>query len=163
VLKQLASLYRDGALIRTALDEAAAKQQADRPQLEERRRSLAEEVRRAERALDRYYHAFESGDLDSGRFQTRVSALETRLDALREQNAELAQPLAAEANTAPDSADLEAVADQLERTITEADPRQAKALLRLLIKDLRVNGRSDILPTDRIITPEVCTLPSSVE
>jgi site-specific DNA recombinase len=162
VLNQLAALYRDGALIRTAVDEAAARDQTERPALEERRRALAEEIRRNERAVDRYYRAFEDGDLDSGRFQTRVSGLETRLDALREQDAELAQHLATEAATAPDSADLEAVADQLQRTIAEADPRQAKALLRLLIKDLRVNGRSEILPTYRIITPEVCELPSSV-
>ncbi len=162
VLTQLASLYRDGALIRTAVDEAVARQQADRPQLEARRRSLAEEIRRGERALDRYYHAFECGDLDSGRFQARVSALETRLDALREQDADLAQQLAREADTAPDRADLQAVANQLEHTIAEADPKQAKALLRLLIKDLRVNGRSEILPTYRIVTPEVCALPSSV-
>ena len=43
-----------------------------------------------------------------------------------------------------------------------ADPRQAKALLRLLIKDLRVNARSEILPTYRVVTPAVCALPSSV-
>jgi site-specific DNA recombinase len=162
VLAQLASLYRDGALIREALDEAAVKKQADRPQLQERRRSLAEEIGRGERAVGRYYQAFEDGDLDSGRFKARVSALETRLDTLHEQDAELAQHLAAEADTAPDRADLEAVADQLESTIAEADPKQAKALLRLLIKDLRVNGRSEILPTYRVITPEVCALPSSV-
>jgi hypothetical protein len=77
-------------------------------------------------------------------------------------DAELAQQLATEANTAPDNADLEAVADRLERTIAEADPRQAKAVLRVLIKDLRVNARSEILPTYRIVTPEVCALPSSV-
>ena len=126
VLQQLASLYREGALIHRALNEAAAREQAGRPALEERRRGLAEEIRRCERALDRYYQGFERGDLDSGRFQTRVSALETRLDALREQDAELAQQLAAEADTAPDSADLEAVADQLERTIAEADPKRRK-------------------------------------
>jgi predicted nucleic acid-binding Zn-ribbon protein len=130
--------------------------------VEERRRALAEEIRRGKRALDRYYKAFENGDLESGRFQTRVSVLKTRLDALREQDAELAQQVAAEAATSPDNADLEAVANQLERTIAEADPRQAKALLRLLIKDLRANGRSEILPTYRIVTPEVCALPSSV-
>jgi hypothetical protein len=67
-----------------------------------------------------------------------------------------------EADMAPDGADLKAVADQLEHTIAEAGPKQAKALLRLLIKDLRVNGRSEILPTYRIVTPEVCALPSSV-
>jgi hypothetical protein len=73
-----------------------------------------------------------------------------------------ALPRAPEAATVPDNADLAAVVDQLERTIAEADPKQAKALLRLLIKELRVNGRSEILPTYRIITPEVCALPSSV-
>ena len=66
------------------------------------------------------------------------------------------------AHLGSDTADLQAVADRLERTIAEADPRQAKALLRLLIKDLRVNGRSEILPTYRVVTPEVCALPSSV-
>jgi hypothetical protein len=54
------------------------------------------------------------------------------------------------------------VADNLETIIAAADPRQAKALLRLLIKDLRVNTRSEILPTYRVITPAVCALPSSV-
>jgi site-specific DNA recombinase len=162
VLAQLASLYRDGALIRGAVDEAAAKEQAGRPAAEERRRALAEEIRRGERAVDRYYRAFEDGDLESGRFQERVSALETRLDALREQDAELAQQLVTQASSAPDRADLEVVADRLERTIAEADPKQAKALLRLLIKDLRVSGRSEILPTYRVVTPEVCALPSSV-
>src|ERR671936_1195071 len=51
VLAQLASLYRDGALVRKALDEAVAKQHAGRPALEERRRALAEEIRRGKRAL----------------------------------------------------------------------------------------------------------------
>jgi site-specific DNA recombinase len=72
VLTQLASLYRDGTLIRKAVDEAAAMERAGRPALEERRRARDEEIRRGERALDPYYQAFEDGDLDSGRFQARV-------------------------------------------------------------------------------------------
>jgi hypothetical protein len=81
---------------------------------------------------------------------------------LREQDADLAQQLAPQADAAPDAADLAAVADNLEATVATAEPRQAKALLRLLIKDLRVNARSEILPTYRIVTPAVCALPSSV-
>src|SRR5205823_12660740 len=42
------------------------------------------------------------------------------------------------------------------------DPKQTKALLRLLVKDLRVNGRSEILPTYRVINDAACALPSSV-
>lgn len=162
VIHQLAALYRDGTLIREALEAAAAKAQEAQPALAEQRRALADETRRAERALARYYTAFENGDLAATRFEMRVSALETRLDALREQEADLAEQLAPQAPTSPDAAELAAVAANLEATIATADPRQAKALLRLLIKDLRVKGRSEILPTYRIVTPEVCALPSSV-
>ena len=163
VIHQLATLYRDGTLIREALDAASAKAQQAQPALEEQRRALVDETHRAERTLNRYYTAFEAGHLDATRFETRVSALETRLDALREQDAELAHQLAPQATTSPDAAELAAVADNLETTIATADPRQAKALLRLLIKDLRVNARSEILPTYRIVTPAVCAPPSSVE
>jgi site-specific DNA recombinase len=162
VIHQLAALYRDGTLIHEAMNAAAAKAQQAQPALEEQRRALADETRRAERALTRYYTAFEAGDLEATRFKTRVSALEARLDALREQDAELAQQLAPEAATSPDTAELAAVADNLETTIASAEPRQAKALLRLLIKDLRVHARSEILPAYRIVTPAVCALPSSV-
>jgi hypothetical protein len=162
VIHQLAALYRDGTLIRDALDAATAKAQQAQPALEEQRRALANESRRAERALARYYTAFENGELDATRFEKRVSSLATHLDALHEQDADLAEQRAPQAATSPDAAELAAVAENLETTIATADPRQAKALLRLLIKDLRVNARSQILPTYRIITPAVCALPSSV-
>jgi site-specific DNA recombinase len=106
VLTQIASLYRDSTLIERAVSEAAAKQQEGRLALEERQRALSEEIRRAERALDRYYSAFEAGDLDSGRFETRVSALETRLEAFREHHAALTAELAPQAPTPPPKADL---------------------------------------------------------
>ena len=62
-----------------------------------------------------------------------------------------------------DSTALGAVADNLERVIASGSPEKAKALLRLLIAELRVNGRSEILPTYRVVTPEVCATTSSVE
>ena len=62
-----------------------------------------------------------------------------------------------------DPAALAAVADQLRDTLATGEPEPTKALLRLLIKELRVNGRSEILPTYRVVTPEVCATQSSVE
>jgi site-specific DNA recombinase len=69
VVHQLAALYRDGTLIREALEAANAKAQQAQPALEEQRRALADEKRRAERALARYYSAFEAGKLDANRFE----------------------------------------------------------------------------------------------
>ncbi len=46
--------------------------------------------------------------------------------------------------------------------IAESDPQKAKALLRLLIDELRVNGRAEILPSYRLVTPEVCAMSEKV-
>ncbi len=48
---------------------------------------------------------------------------------------------------APDTAELRAVADQLDHVIEHGEPEQAKALLAILIAELRVNSRNEILPT----------------
>ena len=116
---------------------------------------------RGERVAVRWA-AFEKGDLDAKRFQTRTAALEIRLADLHEQVLALAARLAAQAHTTPDAANLAAVADQLEHLVSTGDPKQTKTLLRLLVKDLRVNGRKEILPTYRVVTDAVCALPSSV-
>lgn len=162
VLSQLASLYRDEALIERAVAEAASKHQGERPALEERVECSPK--RPAEPSARSIATAERSSQASSraARFQTPVSALEARLEALREQDHALAHELGPEAPTTPERAELAAVAEHLERTIAEADPKQAKALLRLLINELRVNGRAEILPTYRVVTPEVCALPSSV-
>jgi len=49
--------------------------------------------------------------------------------------------------------------DNAEIAIAGANPRQIKALFRLLIKELRVNDRKSSRPT----ASSVCALPSSVE
>jgi site-specific DNA recombinase len=120
-------------------------------------------MRRAERAIDRYLDAFENGDLNAQRFQSRLMALETKLDGLRDQDQQLAHQLAADAPHAPDTAELHATANALEDAIRQGNPEHTKALLRILIQELRVNSRAEILPTYRIATPTVCATNSSVE
>jgi hypothetical protein len=71
--------------------------------------------------------------------------------------------MTADTATTPDTAALQAVADQLASVISSGDTAQAKALLRILIADLRVNSRAEILPTYRVTTPTVCAHNSSVE
>ncbi len=60
----------------------------------ERRQALGHEIARAERALERYYAAFETGSLEPARFHDRVFALDARLAALNEQEAELRRTFA---------------------------------------------------------------------
>jgi septal ring factor EnvC (AmiA/AmiB activator) len=119
------------------------REQGDRAALAEQRASLAKEIARAERAIERYQDAFENGNLNPACFKQRLSALDARLDALNEQDQTLASELAAEAPTTPDSSALRAVPDELGRTIAHGDPDQAEALLRILTAELRGNSRRE--------------------
>jgi hypothetical protein len=47
--------------------------------------------------------------------------------------------------------------------MSAGSPEQAKTLLRILIAEVRVNSRSEILPTYRLAPPVVCAPTSKVE
>jgi site-specific DNA recombinase len=162
VLTQLADLYRDGTLIEQALANAAHRTENERPQLEEQLVSTRAEIARLERKLDRYLEAFEDGDLSATLCQERVRSHRGRLETLREQETELARRLATHAHTPPDTAALAALADQLANIIASENPEQAKELLRLLIKEIRVHNRRRIHPTYRI-PATVRAIPPKVE
>ena len=117
-------------LIRDAIEQAAASDDTDRTALTEQRASLAKEITRSERAIDRYQDAFEAGDLNPAHFNERLTTLKARLDALNDQDQALAHELAADAPTTPDAAALRAVADQLDHALdTKVELLQTVALL----------------------------------
>jgi hypothetical protein len=120
--------------------------------LTKKRASLAKEIARAERAIELYLDAFENGDLDPARSKERLSGLDARLGALQGQDQALGRETAGDTPATPDAATLEAVADELGHVVATGDTDQAKALLRILIAELRVNGRREILPTYRVAT-----------
>jgi site-specific DNA recombinase len=163
VLQQLAGLFRESDLVADALAKAEQEAARARPEIEQRLASIGAEIARAEQALERYYEAFEQGRLSPERCDERLTRLQARLEDLRARHAELVPSTRDEAGQAPTPADLAAVADQLERVIAEGEPPKAKALLRLLIQELRVDGRAQIQPTYRLVMPEVCATSEKVE
>jgi site-specific DNA recombinase len=162
VLHQLTGIYRDGPLIQDALATAQQQAERERPALDERRQAIAAEITRAEHSTARYFDAFEEGRLSPERCEQRFADLTSRLDDLRAQQAELAGTSDETAAT-PTAADLAGVADRLDRTLAQGEPEQTKALLRILIAELRVNSKADIEPTYRIVTPGVCATSEKVE
>ncbi len=162
VLGQLVSIYRDKDVVIEAVATATAEAEKRRPEFEQRLASIGAEINRAEHALERYYEAFEQGKLSPERCEDRLTRLQARLDDLHAQQAELSLQAPDEATQAPTAAHFAEVAELLETVIAEADPQKAKALLRLLIEELRVNSRAEILPTYRLVTPAVCAMSEKV-
>jgi site-specific DNA recombinase len=162
VLAQLADVYRDGRLIERALADAAKHTAKQRPRIEDQLASARAEIAQIERKLERYFEAFETGELSAALCQERVRGLHERLDAVRSQEADLARTLATQAHTSPDGAALAGLADQLDEILASESPEQAKDLLRLLIKEIRVHNRRRIVPTYRV-PAAVRAIPPKVE
>jgi site-specific DNA recombinase len=162
VLAQLAELYRDGRLVERALAEAATRTIKESPQLEDQLAAARTEIGRVERKLERYFQAFEEGELSAALCQDRVRRHRERLEALRDQEADLASRIATQANTPPDAAALAGLADELDELIAIGSPEQAKELLRLLVKEVRVYDRRRIVPTYRVPAAAVRAIPSKV-
>jgi site-specific DNA recombinase len=162
VLTQLADLYRDGRVIEKALADAAQHIETERPRIEEQLGATRAEIGRLEAKLERYFEAFEDGTLSPTDCQDRVRGHRARLEILREQEADLTHSLGTQAHTSPDTAALAGLADQLEDILATESPEQAKELLRLLVKEIRVHDRRQIIPTYRIPTA-VRAIPSKVE
>lgn len=99
VLSQLAKLYRDGRLIERALADAAMHTAKERPRVEEQLASAHAEIARVEGKLERYFEAFEDGELSAALCQERVRGHRERLETLCAQKADLARTLAAQAHT----------------------------------------------------------------
>ena len=162
VFEQVAALYRNEGLVAEALAQAETEAERNRPEIEQRLASIGAEIARAEQALERYFEAFEQGRLSPERCDERLMRLQARLEDLRAHQAELSLSTPEEAGRGPTPADLAAVADQLEGVLAEGEPQKTKALLRLLIQELRVDGRARIQPTYRLATPEVCATSEKV-
>jgi hypothetical protein len=115
VLAQLATIYRDGQLIDDALAQAAEQANTDRPQHEQQLAGVRADIQNLERKIDLYLQAFEDTKLDPDVCQQRIERHHGRLQALRDQEADLAQTLAAHADTQLDTTSLIALADQLDQ------------------------------------------------
>ncbi len=150
VLTQLADLYRDGRVIENALADAAEHVESVRPRIEEQLASTRAEIARLEAKLERYFEAFEDGNLSPADCQDRVRGHRARLETLCEHEADLAHSVDAQAHTRPETAALSGLADQLGEILAGESPEQAKELLRLLVKEIRVHDRRRIIPTYRI-------------
>lgn len=150
VVDQMVELYSDTALIADALAEIANDDTSAADEIEERRSAITQELAGARRALDRYFAAFEEGSLSPADCRERVARLKDRIEALEAEERALAQRPAEGYSEPPTAADVAEWAEGLEEFLRAGSAQQRKALLRMLVKELRVMSRELILPTYKI-------------
>ncbi|MGH2753359.1 MAG: recombinase family protein [Actinomycetota bacterium] len=148
VLEQMVELYRDSGLIADALAQLQDSERDERQLVEARVAALRQEQAGARRSMDRYFAAFEAGTMKPATCQERLDGVQTRLDALiAEEQALAAQE---EAETPPTPEIVAEWAKTLDVALYGGTAQQRKALIRKLVKELRVMGRDEIIPTYRV-------------
>jgi hypothetical protein len=108
---------------------------------------VRQELAGARRSLDRYFAAFEEGSLSSADCQERITKLMARIDALMAEEASLTHRAAEGVSGSPGAVDVTQWAKDLGTLLRAGTVQQRKALFRLLVKELRVMSREEILPT----------------
>ena len=159
VITALADFYRDqhdliSDAITQAQDERRAAQAERRAELAVAEHGLA----RTGAVIDRYLTAFENGALDPEDLASRLGQLKARSAQLRPRRDDLAKQVAA-VPTAPPTATLRQVADHIAGVVASGSHSQRKALIEVLIAQIKITGPGRIVPVFRIPQPTAADQP----
>ena len=152
ILNALDQLLTNTPLLEQAIAEAYAELDADRPRRQIELDQLHSEEKKLETALDRYFDAFETGNLSPEACKHRIDDLHRRRSGLQQRRAEL-EADDKQAPTPPTQAELAQLANDTADIMRAGKPRQQKALLQALIAQIDVSSREEIQPT--FYTPTV--------
>jgi exonuclease VII small subunit len=146
----MAGVFGDSALVGDTLALSRAEEARASEKTAQRLASIQQQLAAARRSLDRYFGAFEQGILSAADCRERVDRLRERIEALEAEERAIAEGGPDRLSVAPTAADVAEWARDLRLLFDGATPQQKKALVRLLVKELRVMSRKDIRPTYKI-------------
>ncbi len=150
VVEQMTAVFADTALVGEALALSRAEEAGAFAGNVRRLASIRQELAGARRALDRYFGAFEQGIMSAADCQERIERLLDRIEALEAEERMISERGPDGPSAAPMAHDVAEWARDLQALLESATPQQKKALIRLLVKELRVMSRKEILPTYKV-------------
>jgi site-specific DNA recombinase len=159
IITALADFYRhQHDLIADAIAQAQASHAAG---ADGRRAELAaaqHDLAKTSAATDRYLAAFENGTLDPEDLADRLTQLKARAQQLRARRNELAHQVSA-VPAAPPAATLRQVADHIADIVASGSHSQRKALIDVLIAQIKITAPGRIVPVFRIPQPPAADKP----
>ena len=153
VIEQILGAYRDSDLFAAAAALAVQQTPDVLAALDEQIRPIESAVGRTTAAIDRYFGAFESGELDPSGLRSRVEKLEGGLDTQREELARLREQRRQEDPGAARLIDVIATAQHIEEVLSMPETWQVKRrLVRALVESIVVRPGRHIQVTLRVPT-----------
>ncbi|MGD0863385.1 MAG: recombinase family protein [Candidatus Limnocylindrales bacterium] len=151
VLAQMREVYANTALIESALTEAQAALAKTETARSERLAAIEAEAADLRTRIERYFASFEAGQLSPQLAGSRAEALQSRLQVLEDERVTIGSQTPVEPVSADDVAMISwSLTEALDDVLKAIPTPRAKALLRLLIEEIRVVSPMDIRPTYRV-------------
>ena len=165
VLDSLAQTFAQPEVITRAVETARLELDLKRPNYAAELAQVQTEMRKADESVQRYLLAFENGTLPEAMCGERMRALADRLGELRARQAEL--EAAVDESPADDpwaNFDVSAVQAEVGRIVAGEDAFPLrKALLRLYVEEVRIEGKHSIYPVFRVPADPVRLMSGLVE
>jgi site-specific DNA recombinase len=140
-------------LIERAAANLAAQLTGHRSQYQAQLESIEEELRRTEKAIDRYMLGFEQGRIDLDRFGPRVEELALAVKKLEKTRDSLLATLDNVGVAAPPAPVLDSLRRRIRQAIDIDQALQAKkALIAAHVQEVEIRSRDEIYPTFRVPT-----------
>jgi site-specific DNA recombinase len=152
LLEALLTTLQRTDLIERAAANLAAQLDGHRDRYHAQLASVEEELRRTERAIDRYMHAFEEGHLDLERFGPRVEELALTSKKLQKSKESLLTALDEDDIAAPAASALASLQQNVREAIEVEALQAKKALISAHVQEVEIRSRSEIYPTFRVPT-----------
>jgi site-specific DNA recombinase len=150
ILAQMSDVYRDTELVGLAIEAANVQARSAAAEADHARSGLRTEAAEVRRTIERYVSAFESGALAPMAFGGRVSALQAQLDVLDARLQAAARPTPTPAVPVEAAIVSWALSEALGAVLRGTLVATTKALLRVLVEEIRVVSPEDIRPTYRV-------------
>jgi site-specific DNA recombinase len=147
VLEQMIDIYRDSDLLADALEQLQSSEREERETTETKVATLRQEQAGVPRSMDRYFAAFEAGTMSRWPVRRGSTTFRRAWTRCRRRAGLVAQD---EADEAPTPELVAEWAQTLDIALSSGSAQQRKALIRKLVKELRVIGRDEIIPTYRV-------------
>jgi site-specific DNA recombinase len=137
-------------LVEQAVKEAHDRAEAARPRHQGELAALEAEIAKTRQTLDRYFAAFESGSMSEAACAARVESLTQKLGQLKTRHAELTEVVQSESEPTVTPKQVEDVLSHVKDVLAGGHPQQVKALLQVLVAEVRVDSRDSIKPVFRV-------------
>ena len=144
IMRQLLATLEQEPIVRTAINDAFAELEKQRPKYKQELKRIEAELRKVNETLDRYFHAFENATMPERACAPRIATLTQQLAGLEARRGELTEPDDQPEPLSDD--DLATLTRHVRDVVTNGDPAQQKALLQALVAEITVESRAEIQP-----------------